>query len=90
VFFLNTVNVESRSGLDAITYALNNTKAFINKDSSQLLLIQFKVTSQGITLTDMNRKKFIRQNFPTNTVNYCAVDEKLAWPLRLEKIDKPR
>lgn len=69
---------------------MTNTKAFVNKDSSQLLLIQFKVTAQGITLTDLNKKKFLRQHFPTNTVIYCALDEKLTWPVKLEKIAKPR
>ncbi len=90
VYFLNTVNVENKNGLDAISHALSNTKAFANKDASQLLLIQFKVTAQGVTLSDLNRKKFIRQHFPTNTVVYCAVDEKLTWPLKIEKISKPR
>ena len=76
--------------MDAITYALSNNKSFSNKDISQLVLIQFKVTSQGITLTDLNRKKFVRQHFPTNTVVYCACEEKLTWPTKLEKILKPK
>jgi hypothetical protein len=87
---LNTVNIESKNGLDGINTALKNTKAFVNKDSSQLLLIQFKVTAQGITLTDLNRKKFLRQNYPLNTILYCAVDESLTWPHKLDKISKPR
>ena len=55
-----------------------------------LFSIQFKVTAQGITLTDLNRKKFLRQHFPTNTVVYCAIEEKQSWPSKLEKITKPR
>lgn len=90
MYYLNTVNIESRNGLEGISFALNNTKAFTSKDSTQLLLIQFKVTAQGITISDINKKKFIRQHFPTNSVIYCAVDEKHNWPNRLEKIAKPR
>ncbi|CAF0893852.1 unnamed protein product [Brachionus calyciflorus] len=90
VYYLNSVNVGHKNGFEAITYALNHTKAFLNKDSTQLLLIQFKVASIGITLTDINKKKFIRQHYPTNTVLYCAVDEKLVWPKQLDKIQKPR
>ena len=90
VFFLNTINVENRNGLEAISYALSNTKALSSKDASQLLLIQFKVTAQGVTLADLNKKKFIRQHFATNTVIYCAVEEKITWPLKIEKINKPR
>jgi tensin len=82
--------VENKSGLEAITHALTNTKAFLVKDASQLSLVQFKVTTQGITLTDINKKKFLRQTFPTSTVVYCAVDEKLTWPVKTEKIAHPR
>ena len=90
MFYLNSVNVESRNGLEAISFALMNTRAFLNKDSSQLILIQFKVTAQGVTLSDLNKKKFQKQHFPTNTVIYCAVDEKLTWPVKMEKIAHPR
>lgn len=90
VYYLNTVNVGSKSGFEAISFALNHTKAFLNKDSTQLLLVQFKVTSLGITLTDINKKKFIRQHYATNTVFYCAVDEKICWPKQLDRIQKPR
>lgn len=87
---MNTVNVSNRKGFEAISYALNHTKAYLNKDSSQLLLVQFKVTSLGITITDINKKKFIRNHFPTNTVIYCAVDEKFCWPKSLDRIQKPK
>jgi tensin len=92
VFYLSSMNVDSRNGLDAITHALMHTKSFQQKDSSQLLLVQFKVTAQGITLTDINKKRFAssRLHFPTSTVVYCAVDEKLTWPCKLEKISQPR
>ncbi len=90
MYYLNSLNVENKNGLEAITYALTNTKAFVNKDPSQLIFVQFKVTTQGITLTDINKKKFLKQNFPTSTVMYCAVDEKLTWPHKTEKIAHPR
>ncbi len=87
---MNSVTVENKNGIEAISTALNGNKAFQSKDSSQLLLIQFKVTAQGVTLTDINKKKFLRQHFPTNTVTYCAIEEKQTWPAKLEKIQKPR
>ena len=90
VYYLNAANIDSRSGMDGIRFALQCTRAFMDKDSSQLLLIQFKVTSQGITLTDLAKKRFSRQHFPVNTVFYCAVDEQLVWPHKLDKIAKPR
>ena len=90
VFYLNSLNVGSRNGLDAITHGLINTKEFTSKEASELMLVQFKVTTQGITLTDINKKKFLRQHFPTNAVIYCAVHEKLTWPVKMEKIAHPK
>lgn len=87
---MSTVNIENKNGIEAISAAVNSNKSFQSKDSSQLLLIQFKVTAQGITLTDLNRKKFLRQHFPTNSVIYCAIEEKNTWPTKLERIAKPR
>lgn len=80
----------NKKAFEAISYGLNHTKAYLNKDSTQLLLVQFKVTSSGITITDINKKKFIRQHYPTNTVNYCAVDDKFCWPKPLDRIQKPK
>lgn len=90
VFYVTTANVQDKTGLEAITHALTTNKAFQTKDNSGLLLIQFKVTSQGITLTDLGKKKFVRQQFPTASVSYCAIEEKHTWPNKIEKISKPR
>ena len=73
VYYLNSVTVENKNGIEAISTALNSNKAFQTKDSSQLLLIQFKVTAQGVTLTDINKKKFLRQHFPNNTVDILSL-----------------
>ena len=80
----------TKIGIEMISKALDETIAFRNKDSSELVVLQFKVTSQGITLTDLNKKKFLRQHFPTNTVIFCAIEEKLVWPQKLGKILQPR
>ena len=56
---MSSVTLDNKNGIDAISTALNTNKSFQAKDSSQLLLIQFKVTAQGITLTDLSRKKFM-------------------------------
>jgi len=84
------MNVDDKVGLEAISYALSSNKAYLTKDTSQLVVIQFKVTSQGVTLTDINKKKFLRQHFATNTVSFCAIEERMTWPTKLDKINKPR
>ncbi len=90
VYYLCTMNVDDKVGLEAISYALSSNKAYLTKDTSQLVVIQFKVTSQGVTLTDINKKKFLRQHFATNTVSFCAIEERMTWPTKLDKINKPR
>eukprot|EP00066_Takifugu_rubripes_P027876 XP_011617142.1 PREDICTED: tensin-3-like [Takifugu rubripes] len=37
-------------------------------------VVHFKVSSQGITLTDNQRKLFFRRHYHVNTVIYCALD----------------
>ena len=59
-------------------------------DNSQLVLVQFKVNSQGIFISDINRKKFLRNHFPTQTVLFCATEDTRIWPIKIGKIEQPR
>lgn len=84
------MNVSNVTGYIAINRALESLKIMNINDNSQLVLIQFKVNSQGIFLNDVNRKKFLRNHFPIDTVLFCAIDDKRVWPHKIGKIDKPR
>ena len=37
-------------------------------------LVHFKVSSQGITLTDNARRLFFRKHYNTPTISYCGID----------------
>ena len=37
-------------------------------------LVHFKVSSQGITLTDNARRMFFRKHYNTSTISYCGID----------------
>lgn len=38
------------------------------------IIVHFKVSSQGITLTDNDRKAFFRKHFATNSISHCGLD----------------
>jgi hypothetical protein len=52
--YLNTVDVESLSDQIAVEKALSST--FDNAERLQAMLVNFKVSSTGITLTDIKKK----------------------------------
>ncbi|KAM9308250.1 tensin-3-like [Gastrophryne carolinensis] len=72
VWYLNSVEMESLTGYQAVQKALSITEM---QDSPPIsTVVHFKVSSQGITLTDNQRKLFFRRHYPANTVIFCALD----------------
>uniref|UniRef100_A0A673JRA4 Tensin-3-like n=1 Tax=Sinocyclocheilus rhinocerous TaxID=307959 RepID=A0A673JRA4_9TELE len=72
VWFLGSVEMESLTGFQAVQKA---TAAVLSADSlPSSTVVHFKVSSQGITLTDNQRKLFFRRHYAANTVIFCALD----------------
>ncbi|XP_005986199.1 tensin-2 isoform X1 [Latimeria chalumnae] len=72
VLFLNSVETESLTGPQAIAKA---TTATLNRNPRpSATMVHFKVSVQGITLTDNQRKLFFRRHYPVNSVTFCNVD----------------
>ncbi|XP_018424152.1 PREDICTED: tensin-3 [Nanorana parkeri] len=72
VWYLNSVEMESLTGYQAVQKALSITQ---NQDPPPVsTVVHFKVSAQGITLTDNQRKLFFRRHYPVNTVIFCALD----------------
>uniref|UniRef100_A0A673L5F7 Tensin-3-like n=1 Tax=Sinocyclocheilus rhinocerous TaxID=307959 RepID=A0A673L5F7_9TELE len=72
VWFLGAVEMESLTGFQAVQKA---TAAVLSADSlPSSTVVHFKVSSQGITLTDNQRKLFFRRHYAVNTVIFCALD----------------
>ncbi|XP_068056290.1 tensin-3 isoform X3 [Anomalospiza imberbis] len=72
VWYLNSVEMESLTGYQAVQKALSLT---LMQDPSPIsTLVHFKVSAQGITLTDNQRKLFFRRHYSVNTVIFCALD----------------
>uniref|UniRef100_A0A8C5CRU1 Tensin 3 n=1 Tax=Gadus morhua TaxID=8049 RepID=A0A8C5CRU1_GADMO len=72
VWFLGSVEMESLTGIQAVQKATTRTLASDPLPTSTV--VHFKVSSQGITLTDNQRRLFFRRHYPVNMVIYCALD----------------
>lgn len=72
VIFINTVDTESLTGPQAIAKAIKMT--IDTQPMPRTTVVHFKVSSQGITLTDNNRKLFFRRHYPVSAVTYCGMD----------------
>ncbi|XP_072105907.1 tensin-2-like isoform X3 [Mobula birostris] len=69
VLYINSVETESLTGPQAVAKATMQT--FVMKPRPTATMVHFKVSVQGITLTDSQRKIFFRRHYPVNTVTFC-------------------
>ncbi|XP_061760885.1 tensin-2 isoform X1 [Nerophis ophidion] len=74
VLYLNSVETESLTGPQAIAKATDATLGRGPRPAATV--VQFKVTSQGITLTDSQRRVFFRRHYPVNSVTFSSLDPK--------------
>ncbi|XP_045553870.1 tensin isoform X5 [Salmo salar] len=72
VLYISSVDMESLTGPQAVAKAISKTVAVNPLPAATT--VHFKVSSQGITLTDSQRKVFFRRHYPINTVTYCDID----------------
>ncbi|XP_074949251.1 tensin-1 isoform X15 [Phalacrocorax aristotelis] len=72
VLFINSVEMESLTGPQAIAKAVAET--LVADPTPTATVVHFKVSAQGITLTDNQRKLFFRRHYPLNTVTFCDLD----------------
>ncbi|XP_048020985.1 tensin-3-like [Megalobrama amblycephala] len=72
VWFLGSVEMESLTGYQAVQKATSEILSTDSHPSSTV--VHFKVSSQGITLTDNQRRLFFRRHYAVSTVIFCALD----------------
>uniref|UniRef100_A0A672FK25 Tensin 3 n=1 Tax=Salarias fasciatus TaxID=181472 RepID=A0A672FK25_SALFA len=72
VWYLGSVELESLTGHQAVQKATTQTLSMDPPPSSTV--VHFKVSAQGITLTDNQRKLFFRRHYAVNTVIFCSLD----------------
>ncbi|XP_072540507.1 tensin-2 isoform X2 [Salminus brasiliensis] len=71
VLYLNSVDIESLTGPQAIAKAI---KCTLTQDCPSATIVHFKVSTQGITLTDNQRRLFFRRHYPIHSVTFSSVD----------------
>ncbi|XP_066520912.1 tensin-2 [Hoplias malabaricus] len=72
VLYLNSVDTESLTGPQAISRAI---KCTLTQDPCpSATVVHFKVSTQGITLTDNQRRLFFRRHYPIHSVTFSSLD----------------
>nr|XP_008517148.1 PREDICTED: tensin-4 [Equus przewalskii]XP_008517149.1 PREDICTED: tensin-4 [Equus przewalskii] len=76
--YLSSVSVETLTGALAVQKAISTTLE--REVLPTPTVVHFKVTEQGITLTDVQRKVFFRRHYPLTTLRFCGMDpEQRKW-----------
>ncbi|XP_070966519.1 tensin-2-like isoform X2 [Oncorhynchus clarkii lewisi] len=72
VLYLNSVETESLTGPQAVSKATRCTLTQSPRPTATV--VHFKVSTQGITLTDSQRRLFFRRHYPINSVTFSSVE----------------
>ncbi|XP_043818464.1 tensin-4 [Dromiciops gliroides] len=70
--YLTSVSVETLTGAMAVQKAISTI--FERDTLPTPTVVHVKVTDQGITLTDVQRKVFFRRHYPLATLRFCGMD----------------
>ncbi|ESO12352.1 hypothetical protein HELRODRAFT_105290 [Helobdella robusta] len=73
VLYIDSLDMESLTGPDALQKALD---VIFAKGSAlpKTILVNIAASSQGITVTDNERRKFFRYSYPLNSITYLGLD----------------
>ena len=86
VLYLFSMETDSLTGPNAVKKTIS--QLMLMRPKPHATCVHFKVSSQGITLTDHNRKLFFRKHYNTSTVSFCGIDpEDRRWAMK-HKNDK--
>ncbi|XP_030565733.1 uncharacterized protein DDB_G0283357 [Drosophila novamexicana] len=87
VLWLYSCDTESLTGNEAIRKAIR--LMYAQKPLPTPTEVHFKVSGQGITLTDNTRKKFFRKHYTADVISHCAIDpENRMWSNNPNESDK--
>jgi len=87
VVYISSVDMESLTGPEAVAKAIKETLTAVTSPTPpKTTMVHFKVSNQGITLTDNKRKLFFRRHYPVNSVTFCGMDpEDRKWTKPLDE-----
>ncbi|XP_032218321.2 tensin isoform X2 [Nematostella vectensis] len=72
VMFVGESNVEMLSGSTAVQRTVEDLLKY--KATPRFTPASFKVTREGVTITDLERKVFFRKHFPMTSILHCGID----------------
>ncbi|XP_012661018.1 tensin-2 isoform X5 [Otolemur garnettii] len=72
VLYLTSVETESLTGPQAVARASSAALSCTPRPTPAV--VHFKVSAQGITLTDNQRKLFFRRHYPVNSITFSSTD----------------
>jgi tensin len=88
VLYLFSVDTESLTGPQAVRKAIR--LLFDRRPLPSPTEVHFKVSQQGITLTDNSRQLFFRKHYPSNTVTYIGLDpDDHRWSVQIANAEIP-
>ncbi|XP_049787724.1 tensin-1 [Schistocerca cancellata] len=88
VLYLFSMDTESLTGPQAIKKTVQ--QLFTMQPLPLATVVHFKVSGQGITLTDNKRQLFFRRHYPVNTISYCGLDpDDHRWSQKNEETGMP-
>ena len=84
VLYLFTMETDSLTGPNAVKKTIS--QLMLMRPKPHATSVHFKVSSQGITLTDHGRKLFFRKHYNTSTISFCGIDpEDRRWAMKQAK-----
>ena len=83
VFYLFTMDTDQLTGPAAVRKTVS--QLFLTRPLPAATVVHFKVSGQGITLTDQARKLFFRKHYGTGQISHCGVDpEDRRWSIKTD------
>jgi len=81
VHYLFTMETDQLTGPQAVRKTVS--QLFLTRPLPLPTIVHFKVSGQGITLTDQARKLFFRKHYNVNQISHCGVDpEDRRWSMK--------
>uniref|UniRef100_A0A1I7VD34 SH2 domain-containing protein n=2 Tax=Loa loa TaxID=7209 RepID=A0A1I7VD34_LOALO len=74
VTYIISLDTESLTGPEAARRCIDQTFELLKQKMVQPVSVHFKVSSQGVTITDNTRRLFFRRHYPVQSVTYAGLD----------------
>ncbi|VDK43125.1 unnamed protein product [Anisakis simplex] len=74
VTYIASLDTESLTGPEAVRRCIGDALELYSKKLVQPVSVHFKVSSQGVTVTDNTRRLFFRRHYPVQSVTFAGID----------------